>query len=65
MISTAAVAVGRPMLPGGLNKKFSGANILPEERNIGTAGVPPGLGLSSAASVRVSHQSLNFFSKRP
>jgi hypothetical protein len=45
MISTAAVAVGRPMVPGGLNKKFSGANILPEERNIGTAGVLPGLGL--------------------
>lgn len=64
MISTAVVAVGRPMVPGGLNKKFSGAKILPEERNIGTAGVPLGLGLSSAASARVSHQSLNFFSKR-
>jgi len=45
MISTAAVAVGRPMIVGGLNKKFSGANILPDERNIVSAGGPLGLGL--------------------
>jgi hypothetical protein len=61
MISTAAVAAGRPIVIGGLNKKFSGANLLPDERNIGTAGCSPALGLQSAASVRVSNQSLNFF----
>jgi hypothetical protein len=38
MISTATVAAGRPIVIGGLNKKFSGANLLPDERNIGTAG---------------------------
>ncbi len=64
MISTAAVAIGRPTVVGGLNKKFSGVNLIPEERNIATAG-SPAIGLQSAASVRVSHQSLNFFSKRP
>ncbi len=54
MISTAAVANGRPVINRGLNKIISGVNL--DERNVGTAGSPAAfMGFQSAASVRVSN----------